>query len=395
MTAIAEPRAGRLIYLLLASLTAFAPITTDIYVPAMPEMQRTFAASSEMVQLTLSTFFVGYALGQLFYGPISDRYGRKPPLYAGLVVFIATSAGCALAPTIEWVVALRFLEALGACAGSVIARAIVTDLFAGPEAARAFAVLTMVMGAAPIVSPSIGAWLLTWFGWGAIFWALALFGAVCLAGTWLGLPETHPSSPDSALDLRSVAARYRSIGTDRRFVIYCLAGALGMGGMFAYIAGSPFVFIGHYRFAPNQYGLLFGLNSSGIIAAAQVNRMLLRKRRPEALVRGVVLVELVLGAVLLAVALADPRSAWLIAVPLFFYLNSIGFVFPNATALAMSAFRQHAGAASALLGSVQSSLAAATAILVGAIGGESAVPMAIIIAAYGVLAVWATRRLPA
>jgi len=359
----------------------------------MPALQRAFAASAEAVQLTLTTYFIGFALGQAFYGPIADRHGRKLPLYIGMSLYVLASLGCSLAPSIAAVAALRFVQAVGACAGIVIARAVVSDLFEAREAARVFAMLTMVMGVAPVVAPSVGAYLLVWFGWDAIFWALAAFGFACLVAAGLRLPETKPRGSTSPIAFGEVLVRYRMIGRDRRFLAYVVPGAFGMGGMFAYIAGSSFVFIGHFGFTPGQYALLFGLNSFAIVSGAQVNRLLLRWRRPEQMFRTALLVQFAAAASLLAMALAGPAGAWEIALPLFCYLATIGFVYPNTTALAMSSFRHQAGSASALLGATQSSLAAFTAIVVGAIGGETALPMALVIALYSLLAVWASRRI--
>ncbi|HUB97535.1 MAG TPA: multidrug effflux MFS transporter [Stellaceae bacterium] len=383
------------LFFLLAALTGFAPLTTDIYVPAMPAMQQAFATSAAAVQLTLSTYFVGYALGQLFYGPVADHFGRKPPLYVGMALFIVASVACGLAPTVGWIAGARFIQAIGACAGSVIARAVVADLFEAQQAARVFAMLTMVMGVAPIVAPSAGAYLLAWFGWEAIFWALAAFGVACLVLSWLKLPETLNADHVAPLALGDALKRYVEIATDRRFLGYCLPGAFGMGGMFAYIAGSAFVFIGHYHFTATGYGLLFGLNSCGIICGAQVNRFLLRRYRAETLLRRALMVQLGVALILLGAALSGPTRAAVIAVPLWCYLATIGFVFPNAMAMAMSAFRHRAGSASATLGAIQSALASLTAIIVGAIGSATVVPMALVIAGYGVLAVAASRWIDA
>jgi DHA1 family bicyclomycin/chloramphenicol resistance-like MFS transporter len=253
--------------------------------------------------------------------------------------------------------------------------------------------LTMVMGVAPIVAPSVGAYLLIWFGWGAIFWALAAFGLASLVAAWFRLPETRLAGTTGPAALGQVFARYREIGSDRRFLAYGLPGALAMGGMFAYIAGAPFVFIGRYRLAPDQFALLFGLNSFAIIASAQVNRFLLKSRPAQAVLRNFLVVECVAALTLLALALDGPDRAWAIALPLFCCLGTLGFVYPNATAMAMGAFRHQAGYASALLGTLQSSIAALTAVLVGAIGGTTALPMAIIIVIYALLAMSVNRRL--
>jgi len=387
-------RRGELL-VLLGALTAFSPLTTDIYLPAMPALQQDFATSTGGVQATLATYFIGFALGQAFWGPIADRQGRRPPLFLGLALYAVASAACTVAPTIQWVAAARFVQAIGACSGIVIARAVVADLFAAQEAARAFAMLTMVMGAAPIVAPSVGAYLLVWFGWRAIFWALVAFGLVGMAAAWLRLPETRPVGSRGPAALNQVLARYRDIATDRRFLAFGPPGALAMGGMYAYIAGGAFVFIGRYGWAPEKFALLFGLNAFALIGGAQINRFLLKHRPAQAVLRRSVVVACAASLALLGMAVAGPDRAWAIAVPIFCYLGTLGFVYPNATALAMAAFRHQAGFASALLGTAQSGLAAVTAIVIGAIGGTNAVPMACVIALYAVLALLLSRRLAA
>jgi MFS transporter, DHA1 family, multidrug resistance protein len=381
------------LFVLLAALTAFAPLTTDIYVPAMPAMQRDFATSAAAIQFTLSTYFIGFALGQLFYGPVADHFGRKPPLFVGMVLFIVASVACSLAPTVGWIAGARFVQAIGACAGSVIARAVVADMFEAQQAARVFAMLTMVMGVAPVLAPSAGAYLLAWFGWDAIFWALTVFGVLCLFAAWLKLPETLTPDHVAPLALGTALRQYGEIAADRRFLAFCLPGACGMGGMFAYIAGSSFIFIGRYHFTAAGYALLFGLNSVAIIGGAQVNRLLLRRHRAETLLSRALVVQFAVALILLGAALTEPAQAAVIAVPLFCYLATIGFVFPNAMALAMSAFRHRAGSASATLGAIQSSLASVTAIVVGAIGSATSVPMAVVIAFYGALAMTASRSI--
>jgi DHA1 family bicyclomycin/chloramphenicol resistance-like MFS transporter len=387
----AAPARFQPLFVLLAALTAFAPLTTDIYVPAMPAMQQSFATSAAAIQLTLSTYFIGFALGQLFYGPVADHFGRKPPLFVGMALFIVASVACSLAPTVGWIAGARFVQAIGACAGSVIARAVVADMFEAQQAARVFAMLTMVMGVAPVLAPSAGAYLLAWFGWEAIFWALTGFGVLCLIAAWLKLPETLAPDHVAPLALGSALSQYAKIAADRRFLAYCLPGACGMGGMFAYIAGSSFIFIGRYHFTASGYAMLFGLNSVAIIGGAQVNRLLLRRHRAETLLRRALMVQFAMALILLGTALTEPTHAAVIAAPLFCYLATIGFVFPNAMAMALSAFRHRAGSASATLGAIQSSLASVTAIVVGAIGSATSVPMALVIAFYGALAVTASR----
>ncbi|HXZ03068.1 MAG TPA: multidrug effflux MFS transporter [Stellaceae bacterium] len=370
---------------MLGGLSAFAPLATDMYLPAMPRLERVFATDAARVQWTLAAFFLGFALGQAFYGAIADRYGRKPSLYAGLVLYIGASVGCALAPGIGLLAALRFLEAIGACAGAVIARAVVSDLFTGQEAARLFAALMAVMGIGPIIAPLIGGYLLLWFDWQAVFWVLAAFGVACLLAVWLRLPETHRPETVRSLALVSVTTRYLMLLVDRRYLGYALSAALGMAGLFAYIAGSPFVFITLHRLTPQHYAWLFGANAFGIVLASRVNHALLRRYSADALLVGANLAQVAAGVLLLAAAATGEGGAPGLAAPLFLYVACVGIVMPNSVALAMAPHRHAAGVASALLGVLQFSLAAAAAALIGALHSGGALPMAALILAFGLL----------
>ncbi len=370
---------------ILGGLCAFAPLATDMYLPAMPRLERVFATDAARVQWTLAAFFLGFALGQAFYGPIADRYGRKPSLYAGLALYVGASIGCALAPSIGLLTTLRFLEAIGACAGAVVARAVVSDLFIGQEAARLFAALMVVMGLAPIIAPLIGGYLLLWFDWQVIFWVLAAFGLVCLLAVWLRLPETHRLETARSLALGSVAARYLMLLLDRRYLGYALSGALSMAGMFVYIAGSPFVFITLHHLTPQHYAWLFGSNAFGIALASRVNHALLRRYSADALLVGANLIQAAAGALLLTAAATGEGGAPGLAAPLFLYVACVGVVAPNSVALAMAPHRHAAGVASALLGVLQFALAAAAAALVGVLHSASALPMAALILVFGLL----------
>ena len=377
--------------LVLGALAAFAPMTTDMYLPSLPTLAREFEATGGAVQLTLAAFFIGLAAGQLLYGPLADRYGRKPPLYAGIVLFIAASALCALAPSLDALVALRFLQATGCCAGIVISRAVVRDLFEAHEAARMFSLIMLVMGVAPILAPLVGGYLLVLLGWQSIFWALALFGALCLVAAVAWLPETR--APHAAVPLSRALPGYLLLLRDRRFLGFALAGGLAQGGMFAYISGSPQVFIDVYGVPAQHYGWLFGLNAFGLIAASQLNRRLLRRLGPRAVLDRVALVNAVLGAVLLLLAVTGVLGFAGILLPLFGYVATLGMIFPNSQALALAEHGVRAGTASALIGTLQFGVAGIASSLVGALYDGSALPMAAVIAVCGVLALLAGRVL--
>jgi len=380
------------ITLILGALSAIAPMSIDMYLPSLPALERQFMVDAASGQLTLAAFFVGLAIGQLFYGPVADRYGRKPPLVFGLVLYTVASAGCALAADIDSLIALRFVQALSGCAGMVVSRAVVRDLFDHTESARMFSVLMLVMGVAPILAPLAGGYVLTWFGWRSIFWVLALFGAGCLAAVLFRLPETMPGSA-SRPQLRFALAEYLTLLRDRRFLGYTLAGGFAQAGMFAYISGSPFVFIDLYGVAADHYGWLFGMNACGIIGASQVNRYLLGRHDADRLLEWANIANLVCGLLVFAMAWTNIAGLAGILVPLFFYIAALGFTFPNASAGAMAPFPDNAGSASALLGGMQFGIAAFASAAVGALHDHTALPMAGVIAACGLLAFIAHRLL--
>jgi DHA1 family bicyclomycin/chloramphenicol resistance-like MFS transporter len=378
--------------LILGALAAFAPLSTDMYLPSLPALAREFAAGAGTVQLTLAAFFLGFALGQAFYGALSDRYGRKPLLNLGLLLYVGASAGCAAARNIDALIALRFAQGLGGCAGVVIARAVVRDLFDFPESARMYSLLLLIMGIAPIVAPLLGGWILVTLGWRAIFWTLALFGAVCLGAAARALGETHPASAERP-SLGALMRGYLTILRHRAFLRYTLASTLGMAGMFAYISGSPFVFIEVYGVPAHAYGWLFGTNALGLAVASQINRRLLRRVSAERLLARAVAINAGVGPLLFAAVATGLGGFPVILALLFCYIATLGFSFPNAIAGAMAPFPARAGAASALFGTVQFVLAAVAGALVGQLHDGSAVPMAAVIALFGASALVAQRLL--
>ncbi|MSO70173.1 MAG: Bcr/CflA family multidrug efflux MFS transporter [Alphaproteobacteria bacterium] len=359
---------------------AFAPMAIDMYLPALPKIEQHFGSDETSVQLTLAVFFLGFALGQAFYGPFADRFGRKPPLYFGLILFIAASIACAFAPSVEVLIALRFVQALGACANGVIARAMVRDLYEPREAVRIFSLLTLVFGAAPVLAPLIGGYILLWHGWREIFIALSVFGFVSLVAVIWRLPESRPKDAVRSLRLGSVLLTYGELLTHRDYMGCVLVGGFSLGGLFAYISGSPFVIIELYGVAPEDYGWLFGANALGLVLAAQVNARLVHHFRPQAILLWGIIVQAVAGGLLVIQGATGAAGLYGVAVPLFIYVSCIGLTMANATALAMAPFAAFAGAASALLGTIQFGLAAIMSTLVGTIHDDSSLPMAIVIA---------------
>ncbi|MEX6504109.1 multidrug effflux MFS transporter [Pseudomonas zhanjiangensis] len=376
--------------LILGALSAFGPLAIDFYLPSFPTLARAFSTDVEHVQLSLASYFIGIAIGQLIYGPLADRFGRRKPLLAGVLLFGLASLACALAPSLEWLIGARFVQALGGCAGMVINRAVVRDLCDPVNSARVFSQLMLVMGVAPILAPLGGGLLLSTLGWQSIFLCLALFAGLCLLAVALWLPETL-AGDGRAAPLRGALGEYRRLLGDWPFLGHALTGGLAIAGMFAYIAGSPFVFIELYGVPAEHYGWLFGSNALGFILAAQVNAWLVARHGPGHWLRRLVWFYLACGTVLLGVALARPAALWPLLLPLFGCMASLGVLLPNTSACAMAGQGQRSGSASALLGSLQFTLAASAAATVGLLHDGSARPMALVICVCGVLAVLFSR----
>lgn len=376
----------------LGTIVAIGPMTIDMYLPSLPALQAHFGVDAGKIQLTLSAFFLGLALGQLAYGPIADRYGRRGPLLVGLALYVAASFACAFAPTIEVLIGARFVQAVGGCSGMVISRAMVRDRFEPYDMARIVSSMVLVMGVAPILAPLAGGQILVFAGWQAIFYVLTVFGLVCFAAAYAGLPETL-AEPGAPIRIGAVLRGYAGLLVHRHFMGYALAGGIGTAGMFAYISGSAFVFIDVFGVAPDRFGLFFGANAAGLIAASQLNRWLLRRHRPERIVRGALTVFSSFGVLLVLTSMTGWGGLWGFAVPLFFCIGSLGFSFPNATAVAMAPFGSQAGLASALMGTVQFSVAAVAGAAVGQLHDGTPVPMALVIAACGLTAVTLLRVL--
>lgn len=349
-----------------------------MYLPSLPALQAHFGADTATTQLTLSAYFIGLALGQLIYGPVSDRLGRRKPLLFGLGLYALVSLGCAYAPGMHGLVLLRFLQALGGCAGMVITRAMVRDRFPPQEMARVLSTLVLVMGAAPILAPLIGGQIFLLMGWQAIFLVMVAYSLACFAAIYFGIPESS-RGPGEALSLPGIVANYVRLLRHRRFMGYALAGGIAQAGMFAYISGSSFVFINVYGVTPAHFGWLFGLIAFGLITSAQVNSLMLRRYRSEHVLRMALLVNALCGVALVLAAATGVGGLAGIIVPLFCGMSSLGFSFPNSTAGAMAPFGDRAGLAAALLGTLQFVFASLSGAAVGQLYNGSALPMAAVI----------------
>lgn len=373
--------------LICGSLMAIAPLSIDMYLPSFPTLAGDLGVDIGQVQLTLGTFLVGLALGQAFYGPFSDRFGRKPPLYVGLCLYVVAAVGCALARNVEALMLWRFLQALGGCAGMVMARAVIRDRLEAHESARAFSSLMLVMGVAPILAPIIGGAVLTVSGWRAIFWVLAGAGLLILLLVHLRMEESLDRSHAAPLRLGTVARSYAELLRDREFLGYSLSAGFGSAGMFAYISGSPFVLIELHGIAPSHYGFVFGANALGLITMSQLNARLVRGRSLDQVLGATLLAALAAGTVLAVAALAGMAVLPVLLAGFFVFIGALGCVSPNASALALAHQGHRAGTASALMGTLQFSLGTLGGAAVSVWRDGSALPLGVVMAACGAGAV--------
>jgi DHA1 family bicyclomycin/chloramphenicol resistance-like MFS transporter len=372
--------------LILGALSAFGPLAIDFYLPAFPSMALAFGTDEKHVQLTLAAYFAGLSIGQLLYGPVADRFGRRLPLLVGVGLFTLASLACAYAPNLEWLIGARFVQALGGCAGMVISRAVVSDKCDAVGSAKVFSQLMLVMGLAPILAPLLGGLLVNTTGWQSIFLTLTGFSALAGLAVALGLPESLPDYVPRQ-PLSGALRQYGRLFGDRVFLGHALTGGIAVAGMFSYIAGSPFVFIKLYGVPAEHFGWLFGTNAAGFILVAQVNARLLAKRGPAFLLARAVWVYLLAGVTLLAVSAMHTEALWPLLIPLFVCIASLGCILPNASACAMNGQGARAGSASALMGCLQFSVASGAASLVGILHDGSAMPMAMVISLCGLLVV--------
>jgi MFS transporter, DHA1 family, multidrug resistance protein len=371
----ARPASHLRLYLLLGALIAFPSLSIDMYLPAFPSIQAYFNTGAGQVQRTLAVFSVGFAIGQLFFGPLSDRLGRKGPLVGGIMLYLAGVLGALFAPNIVVFTVARLVQALGGCAAALIGRAMVRDLFHEREAARVFSILMLIMGLAPILAPLIGGQLLIFTGWQGIFILLMAFATISLVAVILTLPESLPRERREKRGLGAVFPVYGGLLADRKFCGYTFSMAFASSGMFSYITGSPFVFIRLHGVPPQYYGLLFGSNALGLIACSQFNRYLLRRHRDTTILRHALAVTAVAGVCLGLAGWLDLGGLPGLMAPLFVCISSLGFILPNATAAAMNCSGGHAGSAAALLGGIQFATASSASTLVSALEDGTALPM--------------------
>ncbi len=361
--------------IILGAVAALGPFSIDTYLPGFLAISKDLNTSISRVSLTLTSYFIGISVGQLIYGPLLDRFGRKKPLILGLGLYFLTSVACIFAPNIDLLIVLRLLQALGGCVGMVATRAIIRDRFEAREIARAFSSLILVMGVAPIVAPTIGGYITNALGWRYIFVLLSFLSAILILILHNFLSESKGPDQTVSLKFGSILKNYWEVLKNRDFALYGFAGSMAMAGLFVYVAGSPFVFMELLGFSEKSYGWLFGLNAFGFIAGSQFNRRILKKRDSEKVTVVTAVLLFVVSLIALVSALFHLSGTFLICASLFGFMFFLGFVNPNTTAMALAPFERNAGVASALIGSIRMLGGALSTGLIGLIHNGTIFPM--------------------
>ncbi len=374
------------IIVILGSLIALGPLTIDMYLPAFPSIEKDLHTTNSQVVLTMTSYFFGIAIGQLFYGPLMDRFGRKRPLMIGLSLYLLASIDSSLSPDINSLIGARLIQALGGCAGMVASRAMVRDLFPVKETAKVFSTLILIMGVAPIVAPSLGGLVIESMGWRAIFVILSIFSFIMLMVILFLTPESK--GPDKGISLKplQVLKKYYEVGSNPVFLPYGLAGSFGMAGLFAYIAGSPWIIIEHLGYSETRFGWIFGINAGGFIAGSQLNRLFLAKYSTEQVTMVTGISTFLTGVLLLLGLTTGMLPDYGILILLCLLLLSLGSFSPNTMALALSPFTRLAGSAAALVGTIRMLAGAIATALVSGLHNDTPLPMVIVIAGFSTLA---------
>ena len=361
--------------LILGLLSSIGPLSIDMYLPGFPAIAKDLNTTVAHISLSLSSFFIGISFGQLLYGPLLDRYGRKKPLYIGLIIYLLTSLGCAFATSADALIGLRLLQALGGCVGMVASRAMVRDLFAVNENAKIFSLLMLVVGVSPIIAPTLGGYVTAAFGWQSVFIILTILAVFILVAIHFALPESR--EPDHSYSLRPnlIIKSFYSVLREPQFYTYALTGSIASAGLYAYIAGSPYIFMEIFHVSEQQYGWIFALIAAGLITSSQLNTLMLRKFSSEQIIRVALFCQCITGLLLVLGTYFHLLGLFSTIFLCFIFLSCQGFTFPNTSALSLAPFSKTAGSASALLGGIQMGIGAFTSATVSFLSNHTALPM--------------------
>ena len=360
---------------ILGALSTVSPFSIDMYLASFPKVAQELHTNEARVSLSVSSYFVGLAIGQIFYGPLLDRFGRKVPLYCGLLIYILASIGCMSVQSVEWLIALRFVQALGGCAAQVAATVMVRDFFPVSQSAKVFSLLMLMIGVSPLLAPSIGSFVSEAFGWRWIFAILAGISALILLLTATCIPAGHKPDKTVSLNPKSICKRYGDVFAVREFRVYALAGAFTFAGLFAYVAGSPIIFFNYFKLTPKQYGLVFAILTGGFIGSNQINIWLHARFGSKAIFKASVYAAFGVAMLLVLGSLSLEANLLLTVGLLFTFLFCVGLTSPNGAALALAPFSNNAGTAAALLGFLNMGIGAAVSSTVGLLGANSSLPV--------------------
>ena len=391
-----NPRSGFSIILILGALSTVSPFSIDMYLPAFPQIAHDLGTTPAQISLSVSGYFIGLALGQLFYGPMLDRFGRKLPLYAGLLLFVVASILCLCSRTLEWLIAMRFVEALGGCVAQVAAMAMVRDFFHVKETAKIISLLILIISASPLLAPTIGYQVSLHLGWQWVFVILSAFALIMAAITKWCLPEGH--KPDASIELRPlpILRGYVEVLKEPQFLTYAVAGAFAFSGLLAYVSTAPIIFMQVFQVTKPQFSAIFAGLAVGFIGSNQFNVLLLRKFTSEQIFRATMMVE----CPVILLFLVGTYFGWLglpgTLVLLFISLSSLGLAYPNAAALSLVPFSQNIGSASAMLGFLQIGISSLASASTGIVNSRTMLPVALIMAVtswigFGILLIGKSR----
>jgi DHA1 family bicyclomycin/chloramphenicol resistance-like MFS transporter len=361
--------------IVLGLLSALGPFSIDMYLPGFPAIAQNLNTTVDYVSYSLSSFLIGVCTGQFIWGPLLDRFGRKPPLYAGLAIYILASLGCALSSSITMLIGFRFLQALGGCAGMIAPRAIVRDIFPVKESAKVFSLLILILGASPIIAPTVGSFMVTAFGWHSVFIVLAAVTAILLIVVIFLLPESKRPNPSFSLKPKPILLNFFLVIKTPQFYSYALAGAVASASLMAYISGSPLVFMEIFGLKEHQYSLIFAFIAVGLIGSSQLNNFLLKKYSNIQIIKTMLLTQTGIGVFLVAGTLSGLLGLNGTVILVFLFLSCQGFIGPNTGALSMAPFSKQAGSASALMGAMQTCFGAIVSAVVGWLSNGTALPM--------------------
>lgn len=372
--------------LILGSLTALSPFSIDMYLSAFPQMAHAFNTNVAEISLTLSSYFVGLASGQLFYGPVMDRFGRKKPLYVGLIIYILASIACAFSNSVKSLMIFRFIQAAGGCSASVAAFAMVRDLFDPKESAKVFSMLILILGVSPLLAPTIGGYLAVHLGWSSVFITLAAIAVTIFAVVLLKLPESHQADKTHVLHPVAIAKNYLSILREPQFYTYAIAGAIGFSGLFVYLAASPTIFMEIFGVSEQVYGWIFAIIATGIVGMSQVNVLLIKRFSNERVLFSALLALVIASFIFLLCSYMGWYNLYSVVGTMFVFLCCIGLSNPNSAALAMAPFGSKAGSAAAMLGFLQMAAGALASVCVGVLKAQQLFPVAGIFVGTSVIA---------